>query len=454
MLISSMPAAAFQQHIQAVGKCQRHALEHRADQVRRRRLVREAEEHAARVRIIVRRALAGQIGQEVRRLAAQAARLRRFDQLRQVGRTQQLRDPVEGARGRQQHRHLVPAAGNGMAEGMRGALGIGAEPVGHGEQHAGSAQRQERLAGRDDAHAHRAGRIVAAAAGHEHAVHAQLLGDLRPSAAGYGSCLPPAAACWRATVRWPRAWHRTSRAGPHPASRCRRHPTCRSTRSPVSFSRRIILGQQHRGGAREQLRLMARHPQQLRRGESGHHDVAGDGARRAARAVPAPGIRRRSGRHSTEWPDAAADPRRSSSVAPCIWPDRPIAAHARRAPRPAGAAPTRRGAATSHAASCSENSGCGPRHGQRRAGLGDDRLALIHDDGLDAGGAEVDSQIHVRPAPTENLTLISSRSPGASRATSPAVPIKRTGRGRLRLEAEEIGARRACRHAATRHRSR
>ena len=59
----------------------------------------------------------------------------------------------------------MPGIGNGVAEGVDGAIGIGAEAVVGDEDHAGGAERQEALAGAHRADADGGRRIVAAATG-------------------------------------------------------------------------------------------------------------------------------------------------------------------------------------------------------------------------------------------------------------------------------------------------
>ena len=86
----------------------------------------------------------------------------------------------------------------------------------------------------------------------------------------------------------------------------------------------IGLGQQHLGDLVVDLGLVLAHPGDLGRGEAGHGDVAGDA--RAGTAAPLP-----SRAHSAaERPSFQRMQGRStssslpSSVAPCMWPERPM----------------------------------------------------------------------------------------------------------------------------------
>ena len=63
-----------EQRLLAVGEREGDAFEHGARQIGARRRVRQAEEHAGRVGIVVRRALAGEVGQEERRAGRASAR--------------------------------------------------------------------------------------------------------------------------------------------------------------------------------------------------------------------------------------------------------------------------------------------------------------------------------------------------------------------------------------------
>ena len=78
---------------------------------------------------------------------------------------------------RQHHAHLVPHARQAVAERVHGLGGIRQEFRRDQEQHARGAERQERIAGLDDADARGARGVVAAAAGHRHGVHAPVRGD-------------------------------------------------------------------------------------------------------------------------------------------------------------------------------------------------------------------------------------------------------------------------------------
>ena len=85
----------------------------------------------------------------------------------------------------------------------------------------------------------------------------------------------------------------------------------------------VVLGQQHRVDVLEDLRLVLAQPGELRRGEAGHGDVAGDLARAreggldlGAFGLARPSFQRIAGRSTrSSW---------SRQTAPCIWPERPM----------------------------------------------------------------------------------------------------------------------------------
>jgi hypothetical protein len=68
--------------------------------------------------------------------------------------------------GREVHRHLVPQPGRQWQNACTGALGIGPQLLSCDEDHAGSAERKQRVAVADHADARGARRVVAAAADH------------------------------------------------------------------------------------------------------------------------------------------------------------------------------------------------------------------------------------------------------------------------------------------------
>ncbi len=134
------------QRVLAVGQREGDAFEHGAAEVGARRGVPEAEEHAARVRVVVRRALAGQVGKKddaglaVRRL--DLGQQRRFAAGGRDG-----GDPGEATGGAQDHRHLVPGRRQAVAERVHGARWVGRVGGVRHEVDAGGAERQEGVAG-------------------------------------------------------------------------------------------------------------------------------------------------------------------------------------------------------------------------------------------------------------------------------------------------------------------
>src|SRR5687768_14747463 len=111
----------------------------------------EAGEMGRRERVVMRGALAGEIGQEDRRMAA--ADLIRGDALRAgeepayIARIAgEARDPVQRQRRRQHHGHPMPAAWERVAETVKRALRERDGVVGRGEDYAGGAERKEAVA--------------------------------------------------------------------------------------------------------------------------------------------------------------------------------------------------------------------------------------------------------------------------------------------------------------------
>ncbi len=238
----------------------------------------EAGEDGAQRRVVRGRAFTGQVGQEqgrtgarvVAELGEKIARLTAGD----VG------PPGEAGRGRQHHAHLVPDAGKRMAEGVDGGRRIGGEAIGRHPQHAGGAQREEGVAGGDRAEADGRGGIVARPAGDDRRVrHAPAGGEVRRQPAGRRGALDEArhlsareAAGGESFVR-PVAFRRIEpeRAGGvgHVLDRLAGQPQADEG-----------LGQEDLGDRCEDLRLVLRHPEEFRRGEAGHGEVAGDGVKR------------------------------------------------------------------------------------------------------------------------------------------------------------------------------
>ncbi len=169
----------------------------------------------------------------------------------------------------------------------------------------------------------------------------------------------------------------------------------------------VVLGQQHGAGATEDLGLVLGDPQQLRGGEAGHREIAGDLAcggdacfergtlRRAAAVVPEDG--------RPQHRSAA-----SSSTAPCIWPDRPMP---RTAASAAGCRWRRVSTAVSvachHAAgSCSDQRGCGRCTSSGDADLLDRNLAVVDQQRLERRRPEVDAEVHAPAMRARNAARV------------------------------------------------
>ena len=152
--------AGLDQHIETVGKCERYAFEHCLTDRRGIRIMRETEQHAARMGVVVGRAFARQVRQENLSAIEAAAG---FDLRQQVGgiaRASELDGPIQTARSTQHDAHLMPQPGQTMTERMNGPIRIRQERRRHQEQHAGRAQRQECVTCLNDTDASRSRCIV------------------------------------------------------------------------------------------------------------------------------------------------------------------------------------------------------------------------------------------------------------------------------------------------------
>ena len=158
----------------------------------------------------------------------------------------------------------------------------------------------------------------------------------------------------------------------------------------------VVLRQQHMRGTAEHLRLVPRHPEQFRRGEPRHHDVAGDGARRRLASLELEAFFGR----TPVVPENGRPQRLITSI------EQRCAVHL---------AGETHGA---HPGTCSSRqrehclyarlppvawillgeSRCGAIHLEGRGGLRSDDAVLIEQHRLDAGGADVYSEVQ-RAAP-------------------------------------------------------
>ncbi len=173
------------------------------------------------------------------------------------------------------HGHLVPHLRQAVAEGVHGAARVGPERIGRDEYHAGSAQRQQGVALAHHADADRASGIVAAAGRHGHGVHAPESGNLATQPAGDFR-----------TLMQDRHMLDPEPAGREdllaPATPPHVEPERARTvgdvgRAVAGHSQpHVVLGQQDRARRGEQRRLVTANPEELRRGETGHREVAGD----------------------------------------------------------------------------------------------------------------------------------------------------------------------------------
>ena len=377
----------------AVGHGKGHAFHHAVGQFGAPMFRRQAKKHAARRGVVVRRALAAQVGQKDRR----RARVHAFGQRHQfsdIGRLRQPRHPTEAGRGAEDHAHLVPAPGQAMAEGMYALPRIGRETVAAGEQHAGGAQRQQAGARFHHAQAQGGGSIVARAAGQHHRMRdapflAQRRAYLRGGMAAFDQARHVFAreASGRQHALGPVAFGHVQPQGAGGVG----HVGDAVARQA---QRHVILRQQDFTDGAKQRRLVLLQPQQLGRREAGHGLVARDGARlghqrfefdtlgKGARIVPQNGraqhvlllVEQRGAMHLARQRDAAQAGKRH-------W----LGAADGRDHVQRGVPPVLRvllGPA-----------GMGARHAQGHAAAGEDGLRVVGQDGLDFGSADIDTEI-------------------------------------------------------------
>ena len=100
----------------------------------------QAGERAPGVGVEVRRALAGQVGQEGQSVGARRAALGLGEQ-DVVGRVEDVAQPAQRPRRRQHHAHRVPLARHREAERVQARLRVGAVGRQHTEHDAGRAER-------------------------------------------------------------------------------------------------------------------------------------------------------------------------------------------------------------------------------------------------------------------------------------------------------------------------
>ena len=315
-----------------------------------------------RVGIVVRRALAGEVGQEQQARARRSAASTSASSAASLAAPVSAAHPREAARRAQDHGHLVPGrrAGSGRRRARR-APGFGREAVAGDEVDARGAEREKRVArarsrrcrprrrrcrprrrrsttsarmphasatlgaqasGRLGAFDERAASRVREIAGREHLGRPGAARDVEPERAGGVRHVGGVLAASGAGAGSPWAAAR---------GRCGERSAARAPRTQSSF------GAVNPGIARLPVMRAA--------------------ARRAPLELGALGAR--CGRRSTGSPAAATRSAASSSVAPCIWPESPTAATPRVAPRAASSRTAASVARHQSSGSCSDQSGRG-----------------------------------------------------------------------------------------------
>ena len=260
----------------AVGEGVGDALHHGPGHVGQSVRARQADEGAAGGGVVVRGPFSGEVREE-----GEVGRRRvGIDRGGEIGGglPRDPGEPFEAVGGREDHAHLVPGVRDRVAEGVDRSVGIGREGGVGDEEHAGGAERDEGAAGSD--HADAAGRrgVVAGAARDDHVFRgAPALGEVGAEIAGDGA-----------------AFDETGHLGAGQSGGGEKivRPVAGGDVEPKGsggvghlgdvvagqHQADVVLRQKDHGDAVEDLGLMVTEPLQLRGGEAGHRDVAGDAA--------------------------------------------------------------------------------------------------------------------------------------------------------------------------------
>ena len=148
------------------------ALENRADDVTARVARGKPDERRTGLGVEVWRAFAHQVRRPERAFRARRHARRFFCQpLIRIASivlagAEAIAEPAERLAGRQSHTHHVPAARDGVAEGVEAPLRVERGPVGCGEDDTRGADGGADESRLDDTHPHRAGGLIAAACDH------------------------------------------------------------------------------------------------------------------------------------------------------------------------------------------------------------------------------------------------------------------------------------------------
>ena len=274
---------------------------------------------AAHGGVVVRRALAGEIGQRTssdgRPLGTIAERAPADSA---SSRPRDARPATTGRRGREHHAHLVPGVRHAHGRTRaRPRSGRGAKPavVAHSTPEVPSETKAS--PGRTAPMPTAPAALSPRAAG-ERAARApkpQRRSQLGPQLPGRRAAFDEARHLRSRRARTRRAVRRTSARARHRARACPTRRTCPSTNSPQSLQRSQVLGQQHAWRLRSKIvRLVLAHPEQLGRGEAGHGERCRRSRAGAARARRARRTAGRCGRRSRGCTGRSTSPSRSSSV--------------------------------------------------------------------------------------------------------------------------------------------
>ena len=342
----------------------------------------QAGERAARVRVGVRGALAGQVRQERQALGARAPSARPRPSARGTSPPTMPRSHGQRAGGGQHHAHLVPGAGNGVAEGVDARLRVGAVLGQRGEDDAGGAHGDRQRPGPVDADAEPARGLVARAGRDGDA--GRSCGP-RPRATRAPSAATPRSISQRVAAPRRSSAAARRRAAACPRRRRRRSPARRSAaaaRSPWAASRARCARSSRARACAATASFGAVKPVSARLPVSSTSRSKPTRSSISAHSAPVRwSFQRIAGRIGRS--------EASSVTSPCIWPESPI-------PATPSVSPSSACSVASHQSSgfCSDQPGLGCRERVRDlAAL--EHLAVLGDrDDFHRGGADVDPDGH------------------------------------------------------------
>ena len=267
-------------YLQTLAHRIRHALHDRSHQMSASVCGRQTDETAACVGVGVRGPLAGKVRQKEQPLAADRCFFRFLGQQvvdfslgafcrRLVRLAECVAEPLQRSAGREVHAHHVPAAADGVAEGMYAPQRVDLHLVAVDEHHAGGADRGGEDSAGDDAVSDRSGGAVARPGDH-HAIGGQpkqlrrLRGELAGDVLRFTTLGQQVGVQFQGREEFFRPSAPSNVQQQHAAGVA--HVGCVLSGQPAAD---FILRQQHFARGLEMFRLVVSQPEDFRGGESG-----------------------------------------------------------------------------------------------------------------------------------------------------------------------------------------